>query len=229
MGREELRPFHRSAERPKVREGLAYAWSITEIRPTIAIVAVVGTLVYNFPTFLTIMAEDTFHGDADLAGLLMAVLGVGTVIGALAAAHRARPSGRIVLLSGAALGTAMLGTSVLPTELAVAVALVPVGALAVFFGSTANAHMQLWSAPQFRGRVMAIYTLLTFGTTVIGGPLAGWICERWSARAGIGVAGAATLLMAIALSPTMRKDRDDRAQEATAVPVEPVEEPVDLA
>jgi MFS family permease len=221
----QLHPFHRSEERPRVREGLRYAWGITEIRPTIAIVAVVGTLVYNFPTFLTLMAEETFHGDAGLAGLLMAVLGVGTVIGALAAAHRAHQTGRTVVLSGAALGGAMIGTAVLPTEFAVAVALVPVGALAVFFGSTANAHMQLWSAPQFRGRVMAIYTLLTFGTTVIGGPLAGWICQRWSARAGIGVAGAATLLMAIALSPRMRKERNDRALED----IELVEEPVDLA
>ena len=46
-----------TTERPRVREGLAYAWSITEIRATILLVAVVGTLVYNFPTFLTLMAQ----------------------------------------------------------------------------------------------------------------------------------------------------------------------------
>ena len=82
MRRSELRPFHSPTARPRVREGLAYAWSITEIRATIVLVGVVGTLVYNFPTFLTLMASDTFHGGAGLAGFLMAVLGVGTVIGA---------------------------------------------------------------------------------------------------------------------------------------------------
>src|SRR4051812_29762735 len=90
MRRSELRPLHSSASRPRVREGLAYAWSITEIRSTILLVGVVGTLVYNFPTFLTLMASDTFAGGAGLAGGLMAVLGVGTVIGALVAAHRSR-------------------------------------------------------------------------------------------------------------------------------------------
>ena len=65
----ELHRLHRHTERPRVREGLAYAWSITEIRSTIVLVGVVGTLVYNFPTFLTLLASDTFHGGAGLAGL----------------------------------------------------------------------------------------------------------------------------------------------------------------
>jgi MFS family permease len=90
----------------------------------------------------------------------------------------------------------------------VAVALIPVGALAVFFGSTANAHMQMWSAPDFRGRVMGIYSLLTLGTTVVGGPLAGWVCQHWNARAGIGSAGLVTVLSAIALAVPLRRTRD---------------------
>src|SRR5262249_29064287 len=74
-----------------------YAWSLVDIRPTILLVAVVGTLVYNFPTFLTLMASEGFHGGAGLAGFLMAILGVGTVIGGLAAATWARASARIVI------------------------------------------------------------------------------------------------------------------------------------
>ena len=208
MRRGELRAVDHHTEAPRVREGLAYAWSITEIRATIVLVGVVGTLVYNFPTFLTLLAEDTFHGDADLAGLLMAVLGVGTVIGALAAAHRARQSNRTVVTAAAVLGASLVIAAALPTEAAVTVALVPVGALAVFFGSTSNAHMQMWSVPHFRGRVMAIYSLLTLGTTVVGGPFVGWVCQRWNPRAGIGLAGAATLAAAVALavSPLRRRD-----------------------
>src|SRR5437868_12644725 len=93
----ELHRPHRHADRPRVREGLAYAWRITEIRATILLVAVVGTLVYNFPTFLTLLARDTFHGGAGLAGYLMALLGIGTVGGALTAAARAHPTGRTVV------------------------------------------------------------------------------------------------------------------------------------
>ncbi len=186
--------------RPRVREGLAYAWSITEIRATILLVAVVGTLVYNFPTFLTLLASETFHGGAGLAGLLMAILGAGTVAGGLAAAHRGHSTARIVIVAAALLGTALVVASQLQSQVAVEIALVPVGALAVFFGTSANAHMQLCSAPELRGRVMAIYMLLTLGTTVVGGPFVGWVCQHWSPRAGLGLAGVATMTAALVLA-----------------------------
>jgi MFS family permease len=193
------RPQHHDT-RPRIREGLAYAWGIKPIRATILLVAVVGTLVYNFPTFLTLLANTTFHGDAGLAGFLMALLGVGTVIGALFAALRARPTSRTVVTAAVLLGVALVVAASVPGQIAVEVALVPVGATAVFFGSTANAHMQIWSEPHIRGRVMSIYTLLTLGTTVVGGPFVGWVCGRWSPRGGLALAGAATATAAIVLS-----------------------------
>jgi MFS family permease len=191
---------HRHTARPRVREGLAYAWSITEIRATIVLVAIVGTLVYNFPTVLTLLASNTFHGGADLAGFLMAILGVGTVIGGLTAAARARPTSRTVVAAAALLGVTLITAALAPNRITTEIALVPVGAMAVFFGSTANAHMQIWSAPRLRGRVMAIYTLLTLGTTVVGGPFIGWICGEWSPRTGLAFAGVVTMTTAIALA-----------------------------
>jgi MFS family permease len=196
----ELRRFHEPTARPQVREGLRYAWSLVDIRRTIVLVAVVGTLVYNFPTFLTLMASEGFHGGAGLAGFLMAILGVGTVIGGLAAATWARVTARMVTGAAAALGVTLIVAATLSSQVAFVIALVPVGAMAVFFGTVANSHMQVSSALSLRGRVMAIYTLLTLGTTVAGGPLVGWICQRWSPRTGLAVAGVATLAAAVLLS-----------------------------
>ena len=196
----ELHRPHRHTERPRVREGLVYAWGITEIRATILLVAVVGTLVYNFPTYLTLLARDTFHGGAGLAGFLMALLGIGTVVGALTAAARAKPTSRTVVTAALLLGMTLVSVAVMPSQITTELALVPVGAMAVFFGSTANAHMQIWSAPELRGRVMAIYSLLTLGTTVVGGPSVGWICQHWSPRTGLGFAGCATAVAALVLA-----------------------------
>ncbi len=189
----------RRAQRPSVREGIRYAWRIHAIRPTIILVAVVGTLVYNFPTFLSLIAQDTFGGGASLAGLLMAILGIGTVIGALFAAQRKPPTTRTTIASAAMLGTALLIAVSLPGRLPFELMLIPVGVLAVFFGSSANAHLQSHSSQEYRGRVMAIYTSLTLGTTVIGGPFVGWICQTWTPRAGIATAGAVSLAAATAL------------------------------
>src|SRR5579862_6624452 len=166
----ELNRFHEPAARPQVREGLRYTWSLVDIRSTIVLVAVVGTLVYNFPTFLTLMASEGFHGGAGLAGFLMAILGVGTVIGGLAAAAWGRATARIVIGAAAALGVTLIVAALLSSQIAFVIALVPVGAMAVFFGTVSNSHMQISSALSLRGRVMAIYTLLTLGTTVAGGP-----------------------------------------------------------
>ena len=198
----------RETQCPLVREGVRYAWQIHPIRPTIILVAVVGTLVYNFPTFLSLMAQETFNGDASLAGFLMALLGVGTVLGALFAAQRRTPTTRTTIVAAAMLGTSMLIAVSVPGRLWFEAMLVPVGVLAVFFGSSANAHLQALSAPEYRGRVMAIYTSLTLGTTVVGGPLVGWICQTWTPRTGIATAGVATLAAAIALYP--------RAAQSTA-------------
>ncbi len=219
------RPHRVHSDRPRVREGVAYAWSITQIRATILLVAVVGTLVYNFPTFLTLLASDTFGGGAGLAGILMALLGIGTVIGALTAAARARPTARTVVVGAALLGLALVVTAAVPAQLETEMALVPLGALAVFFGSTANAHMQIWSAPERRGRVMAIYTLATLGTTVVGGPFVGWICQTWSPRIGLAFAGLVTFTAAIAVAAPLLAAKRARgrvdvyvAQPATLTP-----------
>ena len=208
----ELNRPHRHEERPRVREGLAYAWSLIDIRATIVLVAVVGTLVYNFPTFLTLAASETFHGGAGLAGFLMAILGIGTVIGGLVAAHRGHSSRRLVVIAAAILGTTLVVAALAPNRFLFEIALVPVGAMAVFFGTTANAHMQLSSAPHLRGRVMAIYMLLTLGTTVVGGPFVGWVCQHFNPRVAIGFAGAATLgaalILAVPLSLAVRRRAD---------------------
>jgi MFS family permease len=214
----ELHRSHRHSDRPRVREGLAYAWSITEIRATILLVAVVGTLVYNFPTFLTLLASDTFHGGAGLAGFLMALLGVGTVVGALTAAARARPTSRTIVAAAALLGIALVVAASVPAQFETEIALIPLGAMAVFFGSTANAHMQIWSAPQLRGRVMAIYTLSTLGTTVVGGPLVGWICQHWSPRIGLAFAGCATFIAAIAVAVPLHVARLSRRRVGELAP-----------
>ncbi len=216
---------HRHVQRPRVREGLAYAWSVTEIRATVVLVAVVGTLVYNFPTVLTLLASNTFHGGAGLAGFLMAILGVGTVIGGLTAAARAHPTSRTVVGAAAILGLALIGAASAPNRILTEIMLVPVGAMAVFFGSTANAHMQIWSAPQLRGRVMGIYTLLTLGTTVVGGPLLGWVCGQWSPRTGLAFAGLTTAVAALVLAapraPLWYSSRYKRGQLAPAATLTP--------
>ena len=50
---------------------------------------------------------------------------------------------------------------------------------------TATTSMvQLRTAPDMRGRVLALQAMVFLGSTPIGGPLLGWVCEMFGARAG---------------------------------------------
>ena len=81
---------------------------------------------------------------------------------------------------------------------------------------TANATLQLNSAPERRGRVMAIYVIMFAGTTPFGGPLLGAICAHFGARAGTAVAGVSALAAAGAL-PLVRRSADRQAAERHAL------------
>ena len=60
----------------------------------------------------------------------------------------------------------------LPVEL---VALALVGGASISFMSTGNSTLQLATAPDMRGRVMALWFVAFQGSTPIGGPIVGWV------------------------------------------------------
>ena len=63
------------------------------------------------------------------------------------------------------------------------------GAAAVTFAATINSTLQLAVAPEMRGRVMALYSVVFLGSTPIGGPLVGWLSEAYDPRVALLLAG----------------------------------------
>jgi MFS family permease len=181
----------------QIREGLRYVWVSVELRSTILIVAVVGTLAFNFSVVLPVMARFTFHGDAGTYGSLTALMGAGAMVGALATASRLAPSPKLLAGSCLAFGVTMTMAAAAPTLLAERVLMVLVGASSITFMATANSTCQLTSAPAMRGRVMALYGLVFLGSTPIGGPLVGWVSQHFGPRFGLGIGGVATIVSAV--------------------------------
>jgi MFS family permease len=183
--------------RGQIREGLRYAWRVPVLRSTLFLVGVVGTLTFNFVVILPLLARQDFHGDAGTYGLLTAIMGVGSLAGALIAAARSRPTTLVLLASCGLCGIAVLGAAAAPTLVTEIPALLLAGATSITFIATANTTLQLASAPEVRGRVMAIYVVFFLGSTPIGGPLIGWISGAFGARAGLAVGGVAALIAAV--------------------------------
>ena len=66
--------------------------------------------------------------------------------------------------------------------LALGAALAIAGFTAQLFMTNANSMVQLTSAPEVRGRVMALYGAVFMGGTPVGAPIIGWIGQEYGAR-----------------------------------------------
>jgi MFS family permease len=178
----------------QVREGFRYVWSDPRLRTPLVIMAVVGTLAYEFQVNLPLIASDTFNGDAATYGIMTGAMGVGAVIGGLFTASRSRTGDGPLIRSTLVFGVVIVAAALMPTLPSMIALLVVVGAGSVTFLTVANSTMQLRADEAFRGRVMALWAVAFLGTTPFGGPIIGWIGENVGPRWGMVVGGVATVL-----------------------------------
>lgn len=209
----------------QAREGLRYVWRTPELRAAILVMAVVGTLAFNFTVVLPVLAKFTFHGGAGTYGVLTSLMGVGSIIGALGAASKLAPTAKLLVGSCLAFGIIMTVCAVVPTLGAEYALIVVLGVTSITFMATVNSMCQLASRPEMRGRVMALYGLVFLGSTPIGGPIVGWICQQWSPRWGMGVGGIATLLAAFAAAAVLLRRRIRLHDGPMVVALDPSAEP----
>jgi MFS family permease len=178
----------------QVREGVRYARSVPELWVSLTMMAVIGTLAFNYQTTLPLFALRDLGGGEQAFPMLMAVLSLGSVVGALATARRRTIGLRTVSTSALAFGVAMAVLTVSPS-LAVAF---PVGFLlglaSISFMTAATALVQLRAAPAMRGRVLALQTMVFLGSTPIGGPIVGYIAEHAGARWSLALGAVGTLV-----------------------------------
>ena len=196
MDPKELRtPKPVARARGELRSALLYVKATPELRIPLVMMAVVGTVSFNFQVVLPLLADFTWHGTAATYAFLTAAMGVGSVAGALAASARGRVSPRLLVLSSLAFGSAMLLAAAAPTLPLQIAALIPLGAASVTFAAGVNSALQIAVEPAMRGRVMALYSVVFLGSTPIGAPLVGWLSGAMGPRAGL-LAGAIAALLA---------------------------------
>jgi MFS family permease len=178
----------------QVREGLRYVMSEPMLRVILTMMAVVGTLEYNFQVILPVLAKETFSGNATTLGFLGAALGIGMFTGSMTNAAFGNASRKLLIGAGFTLGVMTIVMANAPSVLVAAFLMIPLGASSMAFLATINSTLQLSSSDAMRGRVMALYFVLFLGSTPIGAPIIGWLSESYSPRVALGVGGVATLL-----------------------------------
>jgi MFS family permease len=193
--------------RGQVRAGVAYAWSVAELRVPLLMMAVIGTLAFNFQTVLPLFAIRDLDGQDITFSLLMSATSAGSLVGALRAARREHVSVHTVSLSAMGFGAAMLALAVSPNQPVAFVIAAVMGFTSISFMTASTAIVQLRADPMMRGRVLALQAMVFLGSTPIGGPILGWVCEQFGARWGLVVGAVATLGAATYGLLIVRRDR----------------------
>ena len=182
--------------RRQVRAGLRYVRQVRELWVPLVMMAVVGTFTFNFQVVIPLFVDDSLHGDETLFTLLFSVISVGSVIGALASARRTDVRVHAVVVASAAFGATMLLLSVTPTRALAFPAGLLMGFASTRFMTASTAIVQVRADASMRGRVLALQAMVFLGSTPIGGPLLGAVCDAFGARAGVALGGLAALAAA---------------------------------
>lgn len=193
-----LRPSHPTERGPgQLREGLRYIRGSRDLAIPLLMMALVGTLAYEFQVTLPVMARQGLHVGAAGYGFMTAAMGAGAVAGGLLVAAVGRTGLRTLVLASGAFGGVIMLAALAPTLPVELVALGLVGWASISFMATGNSTLQLAAAPSMRGRVMSLWFVAFQGSTPIGGPIVGWVMAWAGARAGLGVGAVTCLLVAL--------------------------------
>ncbi len=185
--------------RGAVRAGLRYVRSQRELLVPLLMMAIVGTLAFEFQVSIPLMAHSAFHLGAAGFGLLYAAMGAGAVVSGVTLAGKLSRRVRTLAIAAGAFGLALAAAAAAPGPVASAIGLAFAGAASVVYSSSTNATLQLRADASMRGRVVALYVIAFMGSTAIGGPLVGIAGEVFGPRASLGV-GAAGCLAAVVLA-----------------------------
>lgn len=194
MRRSELHPSP-ALERAKgqVREGLRYARSVPQLWMPLVMMAVIGTLAFNFQVVVPLFVTEDLGGSDQTFTLLFSVLSLGSLVGALVVARRTGTTVQRVGVTAIAFGVSMALLAVAPGQAFAFVVGPLIGMASIAFMTASTSLVQTEAAPEMRGRVLALQAMVFLGSTPIGGPIVGWIAEHLGARYALAVGAVACL------------------------------------
>lgn len=190
----------------QLREGLGYVRRTPTVLWPIVLIGFVAITGVNMATVLAAYTDQVFRNGAGGYALLNSTLAVGAVAGALLATRRTR---RIRLRHLALLATAIGATQLIAATLsahgAFLVVLVAMGTVTLLYITGGNTLVQMTVADEMRGRVMALYMLVSLGAQGASGLIVGWVSEHGGAHVAMAVAGTGPLLGAVLVSLTLAR------------------------
>lgn len=178
----------------QLREGLNFAYRTPQVMLILIVLFFIGTFGYNFSTALPLLAKFVLNVGSVGFGVMTAVLGVGSLLAALAIAYTRRAGERQILLGGGFFSVLLILVGLSHWFALTLPLLVLLGFASIVFTASANTRLQLLTPGHLRGRIMSLYVLLFAGTTPIGAFLLGNAAERIGVQRAVVLFGAISAL-----------------------------------
>ena len=181
----------------QIREGLRYVRTMPELFVPLVMMAIVGTFAFNFQTVMPLLVKRSLHGNDGTFTLIYSVISIGSLAGALMSARRSSVNIRHIVWASYGFGASMLLLAATPNVAFTYPIGIFVGFSSIAFMTTSTAIVQLRSDPSMRGRVLALQAMVFLGSTPIGGPIVGYVSQRFGPRSGVVIGGVAAIVAGI--------------------------------
>ncbi len=190
-----------------VRHAVSHILHTPVLLVAMATTAVIATLSFNYQLTYPLLIDEVYKAEADSFGTVMAVASIGSFFGALVSARRRTPSLLLLLFGALTMGVGGIAVGMAPSLLWCGFLSIPLAAGGGLLMAQLSGLLTSLSPSEMRGRVLAIQSVVFIGSTPIGSPIIGWVCDVFGPRWGMGVGGIAALfagLVALAHVSTSR-------------------------
>ena len=161
--------------RGQLRQGLAYARTVPEILAPLAMMALIGTLTYEYEVSLPLFGRGALHGGPTTYSALFAAFGFGSVVGGVYCTRHPKTGVPRMMRAALVYAAATLATALTSRTYAAVALLTVVGFASITFLTTGNSTVQLAARPDMRGRMTALWSTAFVGSTPIGATIVGAI------------------------------------------------------
>lgn len=169
------------------------------VRDLLALVTVGAVFGSPFIALMPVMARDRLGLDAGGYGALLAALGVGGLAGALLVAGPAThwPRGKLLRATAMLFPLLVVLFALSPQVIVAQVLLFAIGLVMIMFNSLCNGTLQLLVPDEFRGRLMAFYSLVFIGLSqAVGALTLGAVARAVGVEWAVGISSFVTLVFA---------------------------------
>jgi MFS family permease len=197
-----------------VRQGLAFAVEARPIRVVLLLVGAMSLLGMPYTVLMPIFADHILGGGPEHFGALMSASGLGAMLGALVLAGRANLSGtsRWISLSVAAFGLTLIAFAASHWFWLSIGVLMLVGFCQMIHMAAANTLVQVMVPDIYRGRIMALYSMMFLGMAPFGAVLAGYVADAIGAPETVAMGGAASIIAGIWFGRIFPQVREEAKQ-----------------